>query len=248
LHHEHALKKVINPFVYDQVFDKAMPNPTTPPLLFETYGQCFEDVIICQMIKAYAIRTQMGEFRLSFVEIGANHPVSTSASYLLNRTFEVNGILVEPNPVLAAELRKHRPNDTVVEAAVYDGPETELTLHVGSRHELSSLNADHVDVLSGTTEAKTTYTVPTIHINNLLDMMKIADHYVLFIDVEGMDWRLLTSIDFEKHRPMFIQIEPSEDFYPGTVKKMVDYMREKSYMLVTFNFVNLIFVDENTLP
>jgi FkbM family methyltransferase len=240
---EPGMRKIINPFTYALVAENGLLNPTIPSWIHETYGQCFEDVIVCQMIRAFAARTNVLEFRLSYVEIGANHPVSTSTSLLLHRMFDVCGVLVEPNPLLAVELRKHRSFDHIIEAAVYDGPESEIDLFMSPQNEISSLSATHVGVVKTTIDDN--IKVKTIDINSVLNIMieQQTDHYLLSIDVEGLDLRILNSIDFTKHRPLMIQIESSEDFYPGNTNKMIEFLASNNYVLVSVNFVNLLFFD-----
>lgn len=86
-------------------------------------------------------------------------------------------------------------------------------------------------------------TVPTIRVNTLLDMVQGVEAVVLIIDVEGLDLRLLKDIDFEKHRPLIIEIEPSDGFAPGTSNAMIEYLESKDYVIIGETDVNLIFLD-----
>ena len=51
-----------------------------------------------------------------YIDVGANHPVTHSNTWLFYRN-GWRGIVVEPNPDLAALHRKRRPADVVLEAA-----------------------------------------------------------------------------------------------------------------------------------
>lgn len=57
-------------------------------------------------MKALSVR---GHFDLSAerdLEIGANHPIATSATYLLSVELGISGVLVEANPALIGDLKK----------------------------------------------------------------------------------------------------------------------------------------------
>jgi len=61
------------------------------------------------------------------------------------------------------------------------------------------------------------------------------------IDIEGHDYEVLTDLRFDRFRPLIIIVEPSEEFAPGTVEKMMTFMESKGYSLYSRTFVNLIF-------
>ena len=243
------MPRVINPFVYQRIAQAGMSHHVIPPWLHESYSQCYEDVMVVNLVRAYMMRTNLANIKFTYVEIGANHPVCTSSTYLLNRVFGVTGILVEPIPYLATALRKHRPSDYVVEAAVYEGPEAELDFYVHPNHEISSADKGFLDRASPAEFAGISkpIKVKTIKVNDLLAMVKEADAYFLSIDIEGLDWPVITGIDYTKTRPLIIQVEPSEHLQPGTIKRTIDFMKEKNYALLGANFVNLMFHDQDRL-
>ena len=51
---------------------------------------------------------------LGYMEIGGNHPVQTSSTYLFYRYHGARGVICEANPRLAMELKINRPGDIVV--------------------------------------------------------------------------------------------------------------------------------------
>lgn len=239
------MRRQVNPFVYYQVQTQNMPYPTIPPWMDETFSQCYEDVVISQHINAYLARNNINQTTLSFIEIGANHPVCTSASYLFTKTFGIRGILVEPNPKLAEALRKFRPNDIVLEAAVTDNDEPEIEFHISPENEISSADEKFVkDWKNSSLGIQETIKVKTVRINSLLEMVKDVSIVCLSIDIEGLDLRVLKDIDFAKYRPHFITIEPSEHYAPGTTQAIINHMKENDYQLIAMNYVNLIFEDK----
>lgn len=236
------MNRSINPFVYQRILENDMPNSTIPAWLGETYSQCYEDVIIDSLIRAHKRKLGRQLKGLTYIEIGANHPVCTSSTYLWKRKYNVNGILVEANPRLIKNLQKFRPNDHIINAAAYDQDSEGIDFFLSPDNEISSLDERFVNAWKdlGVQEK---ITVPTIRVNTLLEMVKNVEAVILIIDVEGLDLRLLKDIDFEKHRPLIIETEPSDAFAPGTSKAMIEFLESKDYVIIGETDVNLIFLN-----
>ena len=245
------MKKIINPFVYDYIAILGMPNATIPAWVHETYSQGYEDVVICSELEAYQLRNKvrLNHENLTYIEVGANHPVATSSTFLLSKTFNVGGYLVEPNPKLAEVLRTFRVNDQIIEAAVTIDGEEEIDFYLCEDNEISSVDKRFVEEWSGITQSfpgvKDKIKVKTININDLLQQVSDKKVVVLTIDVEGLDLPILKNIDLSNHRPYIIVIEPSEAYAPGNTQNMIDYMSDNGYELISANFVNLIFKNKN---
>ena len=231
----------LNPFVANEIVQRGMNDPTIPVMMQPSYAQAYEDVIIDGLI--YSMLSQNNKrLHLVFFEIGANHPVAPSASYLLKQKYGVHTILVEANPDLIPELRKHRPDDTVIFGAVTNKNVPTVSFAICPDNEISSVNESFVKAWKDGTITDR-IEVPALRINALFGMMylhNVAD-MILSIDIEGHDYEVLTDIDFEKYRPIILMIEPSEEFAPGTVDKMISFMESKGYSLYSRTFVNLIF-------
>jgi FkbM family methyltransferase len=230
----------LNPFVSQEIVEHGMADPTIPVVLQPSYAQAYEDVIIDGLIQA--LLTKRKYLNLIFFEIGANHPVATSASYLLKKKYGVHTVLVEANPKLIAELKAKRPDDTVINAAITNQEVDSVEFCISPDNEISSINEDFVKAWKdGKIVEK--IAVPALRINQLIHMFyiyNVAD-MILSIDIEGHDYEVLTDIDFNKCKPLIIIIEPSEEFAPGTVEKMMTFMQSKGYSLYSRTFVNLIF-------
>ena len=245
------MNKIINPFVYDYIVHYGVPNPTIPSWVHETYSQGYEDIIICGELEAYQLRNQvrLNHTNLTYIEVGANHPIATSSTFLLSKKFQVGGLLVEPNPKLAETLREFRVNDQIIEAAVVIGDEKEVDFFLCEDNEISSVDKKFVEEWAGITQSypgvKEKITVKTVNINDLLKLTSDKEVVVLSIDVEGLDLPILKNINLSSYRPYLIIIEPSEGYLPGNTQSMIEYMNENNYELLSANFVNLIFKNKN---
>jgi FkbM family methyltransferase len=214
----------------------------------QTYGQCAEDVIVCGLIRALSFR-QDKIWGRRYLEIGANHPVSCSATYLMHKQFGMTGVLVEANPELVPALQRFRPADTIVAAAVVPQPADFVDLHISKQNELSSIDKNFVETWHDPKgHIRKTVTVPALTLNQILEKhFGKSSPSLLSIDVEGLDFALLKTIDWRRWRPSIIQIEPSENYAPGTTTAMMDALAQQGYAAVAITPVNLIAVDTTPL-
>jgi FkbM family methyltransferase len=233
---------VPNVFISRECERTAIRASSLPATIRETYAQCAEDLIVESLLAARLALTGREPSSLFYVEIGANHPVQTSNTYLFYRKYGAAGVLVEANEELIPALRTVRPRDVVVHSAVSARSDPTLSFGKCELHELSSLALDHIESF-GTGAGVDRTLVPNLHINDLLERYVPKPVDFLSIDVEGVDLEILEAIDLSRFRPAVIQCEPSEHFKPGTAWRMVEVLRDRGYLLAARTPVNLIFVD-----
>jgi FkbM family methyltransferase len=138
-----------------------------------------------------------------FVEVGANEPQRGSQSWQFEQA-GWNGVLVEPQPDLAAELRRLRRAHVV--AAACSSPANAgaaMTLHVSGPH--SSLKPKLA--VTGVV-AKNTIDVPIRTLDDILEEAKapVPIDFVS-IDVEGHEVEVLSGFDLMRWRPRLVLIE-----------------------------------------
>jgi FkbM family methyltransferase len=226
----------INRYITEAIRTEGMVPPTIATYMQPTFAQAYEDVILQAILNAEQTKRKEGFKGLVFVEIGANHPVNTSPSYYFEKYLGVQCVLVEANPALIDELMKHRKAN-VIHAAITNTNDKEVDFHLSPDNEISSINKDFVKAWK---DGKITDTikVPAMRINEVLYAW---ESMILSIDVEGHDYEILTDINFDAFKPLIIMIEPSEEFAPGTVNRIMDHLTPHGYQLVARTFVNLIF-------
>jgi len=240
-----------NPFVYEKTFFADICCPSIPSLLQEHYSQCGEDLIIVSFINGLLSVGRKFDFANTIcVEIGANHGFAGSNTYLLGQQFGIRSLLVEANPDLIDDLKKARPGDMIVNAAVVSDDVDYVEINISNHHELSSLDREFVESWhEGKVGLNKVSTVPAIRINKLFNKYFSCNSAVLYlsIDVEGKDLEVIMDLDLSIFRPMLVQMEPSEHFSPGETDKMISYMSSQGYILLAKTPVNLIFVDKFVL-
>jgi FkbM family methyltransferase len=215
----------------------------------ETYSQAGEDIIVQGLLFALLPRLAPVQ-RIYYLDIGANHPIQTSNTYLLYKALNAQGVLFDADPELIPSLQKVRSRDTVVCTAVSASSNATVTLNVSNARELSSLDINHVRAFAGMGEVARIVkqvNVPNLHIGDLLAKYGQQSIQYLSIDVEGEDLSIMKAIDFDRYRPWILSCEPSAQVYPENPQLMYQVMAQAGYCLVANTGINMIFVDKRWL-
>jgi FkbM family methyltransferase len=158
-----------------------------------------------------------------FAEVGVRHPTAGSVSWLLE-TAGWKGVLVEPQPDLAAFLVTARSAQVVAAACVApDKAGKPLALRVAS--PLSS-----IDVGQPSTVAPSNYVimVPTRTLDDILQQAEAPMPVdLLALDANGLELDALLGFDFRRWRPRLIVIaDPAVDL------QRYRFLKESGYQLV----------------
>lgn len=179
-----------------------------------------------------------------FVDVGANEPRHLSISASLS-DLGWTGLLIEADPVLASELRRFRPGDTVVECAVARA-EGHLTFHAVPGTGLGTVDADQARAAADRGFATHVVTVPARTLTSVLEEYRPdAPIHFMTIDVEGSEADVLAGLDLDRFRPWVLCIEaiapgtdiPSHGAWEGM-------LTSASYALAAFDGVNRWYVAE----
>jgi len=138
-----------------------------------------------------------------FVEVGANEPRERSQTWHLEQA-GWTGVLIEPQPELAAKLRAQRSAQVFAVAcsAPADAGKT-LPLHVAG--PLSALDRDR---MAPGASPETVIAVPVRTLDSVLAEAGSPPGFdFLSIDVEGHEIEVLRGFDIERWRPRLILLE-----------------------------------------
>ena len=124
----------INPFTCAEIYRHGASRNVMVTPLPETYAQAGEDLIIESILGA--LQYQHSDNPFAYIEIGANHPIEISNTYLLYKKHGLRGVLVEADPGRIEELKRIRPDDRVLHTAVSARQERIVTLHLANASEL----------------------------------------------------------------------------------------------------------------
>lgn len=225
--------------------------PKIPVELPEQYAQAGEDLIIQSLLvrlnygDSGSHKQSFGLEKVRYLEIGANHPVATSSTYLLSRK-GAKGILVEANPAFGEILGQVRAADRVLAVACVDDDSDSVELHLSEASELSSVIVEAPMRWADRFNLKETIRVPAMNINEVAQFFwsQLPDdfHTYISIDCEGMDFRIVAALDVERFPFDIIQIEPGEPLTPKNLEAIEKNLSSRGYALVALTEVNAFFV------
>lgn len=190
---------------------KLAPEPERHPPA-QTFSAHGEDVVAISYLLALGLKYE----EIRYLDVGAAEPSRLSNTFLLYMR-GAKGVLVEPDPHSAEVLRQERPRDTVVEAGVsFGGKKSAKYFRFNSSvfNTFSASQAKRVQEQSlswgAGKEVKLieTLKIPLIPLNDIVEeyLDGQAPHF-LSVDAEGVDWEILTSLDFKKYLPHVICFE-----------------------------------------
>ncbi len=207
-----------------------------------SYAQFGEDLVAASLF--YSIHVT----HPTYLDIGAYRPIKSNNTYLFYRR-GARGVLVEPNVALTEELRRERPEDKVLVAGIGIDDTPAADYYVMNIDELNTFDKGQAEHLERAGQ-KILHVVkmPLVNINRV-----IADHFggaapdYLSIDIEGMDYAVLKTLDYARFRPKVICAETlittTLKHNPDTVK----LLNEKGYELRGMTYPNVFFMDKRLL-
>ena len=141
-----------------------------------------------------------------YIDIGGGHPVAGSVSFWFYQR-GWSGIVVEPQPDLAALHRRLRPRDTLVEAVVgRTSGETDF-FRIDRLHGLSTTVRGNADAACSHGVSYETIKRPSISLADLCRAKELSTIDFLTIDVEGAERDVLDGADWSLCRPRIVVLE-----------------------------------------
>jgi FkbM family methyltransferase len=162
-----------------------------------SYAQNFEDVMLWRALghisKGY------------YIDVGAQDPVVDSVSLAFYEK-GWRGLHVEPTPNYAELLRQQRPGDTVVQAAIANGP-VKIKFFEIPQTGISTADASIAEQHRQRGFDVHEISVHCVPLSEIFKSCASADIHWLKIDVEGFEAQVLASWGQSKTRPWIVVVE-----------------------------------------
>jgi FkbM family methyltransferase len=211
-----------------------------------TYAQCGEDIVLKFLFKNY-----LKNEKPSYLDIGAHHPTYLSNTYIFYKE-NCYGVCVEPDPSLYEYFSKKRPLDVNLNVGVGLTDTTKCDFYVMSTKTLNTFSREQAEQYQKCENQKIERVIelPLWTVNSIIDKHFDTCPNLISIDIEGLDYEVLTSIDLEKYRPNVICVETLTYSENNTQKKLTeisDYLLKNDYLVYADTYINTIFVDQKML-
>lgn len=214
--------------------------PTMTGIGNVTFSQYGEDIIMLRMLERYGVSD------ISYLDIGANEPISSSNTY----SFYMRGyygVLIEPNADLCTMLKKVRPHDKVLNFGIGSDNQTEADYYMFGKKHTAVNTFSKEEAANNEREGMPIKQVVKLPLKNVNDV--IAENFkggptIISLDVEGLDETILQNLDFEKYQPLLVCVETVTYNAKGALvkrKSILDLMAAKGYFVYADTHVNTIF-------
>lgn len=206
-------------------------------------SQAGEDKIVDYLFSS------MGIWHFSYLDIGTGHPEQSNNTYFFYRRRN-RGVLVEPDSGYFESIKKMRPDDVAVNAAISDEENKDADFYVFNLPALNTLSKEEADlrVHSGHYKLVETKKIKLLTVEYIIqNYLNDSLPHLISLDVEGMDYKILSSFNFEKYPvPVWIveTCEYSENHIKPKVTPIIDLMLKKGYFVFADTYINTVFVNK----
>jgi FkbM family methyltransferase len=204
------------------------------------YTPTGEDVILRHLFDSVGIAHP------DYLDIGANDPVNGNNTYVFYRD-GASGVCVEAHPDLAGKIATIRPRDVCLNIAIGVGQERSVDVHIFDVAGLSTIDAAEAAQREalGTYRVVRTVSVPQRTINDVIAAHFATYPALLSLDIEGLDYAVLRSLDDDRFPIPVICAETvrySESHLREKEQAIADLLESRGYFLYADTFINSIFV------
>ena len=183
----------------------------------KSYSQCGEDIFIIEFFKNKITNG-------TYLDIGAFNPIKFNNTYLLHKK-GWKGTNIDLNQTSIDLFKILRPHDQNICAAVSDKIEKVEVYLENLFSPLNTISPDRFKLFHNDTLKKKTYHVETKTINGLIN----HKFDFLNIDIEGLDIKVLKSINLKFFNPKLICIEILN---PKDEIELNDYLVKYGYYFI----------------
>jgi FkbM family methyltransferase len=188
---------------------------------------------------------------MKIIQIGANSGNDNTNKFIVENIENIElVILVEPIPFILDELSNNYKNvpNCIIEPIAIAANEDELILKLyyedNSNYEVSSFRKKHILDHGCADEKIKSIDVKSMTVNKLMEKYNLTELDYLFIDTEGMDVWIISSLDFNKYKFKNIIFETAHT--DGARNKgynyneIVNYLESIGYDVTNIDSMNAI--------
>lgn len=206
----------------------------------KSYSQEGEDMILRRIFD--------NQIKGFFVDVGAHHPKRFSNTYFFYKT-GWNGINIDAMPGSMKAFEQFRPRDINIEKPISSKKQV-LTYYAFNEPALNGFSKEISESRDGLNGYQVEFTkdIETATLEHVLDLNLPAKQIIDFlsVDVEGLDFDVIKSINLEKYRPRVILVEilgATLSEIEGT--EIYKYLAAQNYDCYAKSINSVIFKDKN---
>lgn len=213
-----------------------------PPYIPPSYSQAGEDAILRFLFNDF------GKKKIQYLDIGTNSPDYGNNTYLFYRNGS-RGVCIEADISLIDKIKAVRQGDKVINAGVSFSEEKEADFYIFDVAAINTFDKKEAEYRSsfGNYKIVKVVKVPLININDLIKNNFSTHPDLLSIDIEGLDFAVLQSLDYASYPIPVICVETctySENHIRPKDRSIAEFMVTKGYEVYADTYINTIFVNK----
>lgn len=178
----------------------------TPPILIRD-----KSLYVRSSLRYVVANELLTNPQMTFLQIGAFDGVGEDDLRELIHTYNLRGVLVEPQPAAFARLQQTYRNQrqvTLLQAAIAESEGTrDLYCHRSHASMSASFDRNHLRKHGILDQDIVVQPVPCHTIESALRIAGLANVDLIQIDAEGYDWPIIRSMDFMHIKPRLLRFE-----------------------------------------
>jgi FkbM family methyltransferase len=184
----------------------------------------------------------------TYLDIGTNDPVRLNNTYLFYKR-GCTGVLVEPDPTLYATIRRRRNRDLCLNIGISFKNEVKADFYEMTDPKLNTFSKEEALRIErlGSKRILRILKIDLLSITTLLERYFVRAPDIMSLDIEGLDFAVLQSLDFGKYRPKIICVETltySENNTGQKLENIIELLKQNSYRVYADTYINTIFIDD----
>lgn len=187
-----------------------------------------------------------------FVDVGAHDGLYINNTLYFEKNNNWSGINIEPNTTLFDKLKDNRSNCININCAIdnnngnagfilntgYTEPISGLVKQFDQRHKFRLIN----ELMEHGGESKV-ININTRKLESIFDEHNVKHINYLSIDVEGAEFDVIKSINFDK---VFIDVIGFENNYDDTSIPIIEYLNNKNYLLINYKCLDIFMIHKES--
>lgn len=185
---------------------KYTPRIIPPTYINESYSQDGEDIVLAAFFDKELTEKSQGVY----VDIGAHHPKRFSnTQYFYEKGWR--GINIDATPGSMVEFNLQRTEDINLEIGIAPN-HSKMKYYMFEEPALNTFDEKTANEYLDYSPLIRTEIIDTFPLTEVLDKYLTIDKQIDFlsIDVEGLDFEIIKTLDFAKYQPKFLLVEDIE--------------------------------------
>ncbi len=204
--------------------------------LIDSDSQHKVDYIALQVLQILGIKD------ISYIEVGANHPVQINNTYLFYKN-GYRGYAIDPNPKFIALWKKYRNEDVFINVGV-GGEAGEIDFYISNADGLSTFDrniADNISEIYHNEAIKITQIqkVPVMTLNQIISVYTGGSYPTyMSIDIEGLEYIALKDASLNGNIICSVEIDKAD------MASMNDLFAQKGYFPYCRTIGDIVYLRE----